>query len=204
MIGSTSPAASPASSQRSPAACSRRIAAGVSDGIGQLYLVSARSAAGACASNPSPRGREEVAARGFVRLSADADRQMIGPREGPQVPGRGGRELDVDVAAGPAVHEVAARDGQVAARERRRDAAANQAVGAVGAEQPCRGQAIRLGLDRPGAAGPRERHDPPRHELRAADARRIEQCGVEIAPRHDRQRRAARRARRRRQCLPTS
>ena len=135
VIGSTSPAASPASSQRDPATVNSWASRTASDGIGHAYGSSRAPRRDAGRANPLGGPRAE-SLRGVSRrrLGADADRQVSRARKRPDVAGRIGDELDHDLRARDAVREEAGRDRELIAPERLRDATANEAVGAVGAD----------------------------------------------------------------------
>ena len=122
---------------------------------------------------------EQRRARGLVGLTAGADREMIRPRERPQIPGRRPRERDVDSGGAPIVHVVAARDRQRIAGKWLRDGPPDQAVGAVCAHQPLRLDPPAAGAQGPARAGAVDCGHPLRHELGAGAARGVEQRSIE-------------------------
>ena len=84
--------------------------------------------------DPGCRQLEQLGARGFVGLRADANRQMIRTRKRPEISRRRLREHDVGMPVAYAVDVIATRHRQRAAREGAGQRAAHEAVGAVGAD----------------------------------------------------------------------
>ncbi len=180
VIGSTRPAASPATAQRWSASASAPNARASSEGIGHEYLFEPRTLRESRAPHPrvrpiAQRGRRQAA----VGLRADADRQMIRARKRPEIAGRIGDQLDDDFIARGSVREKSCCDRQLLAGKRARDPAAHQAVRAVGADDhgSAMGPAGRLDADAVGADADIDDAHALEHcagALRGVEQRRIE------------------------------
>ena len=181
VMGSTAPAASPTRYHPGPAIANRSKSPAVNEGIGHEYGSRLAPAADARALDPgsgagTQRGRRDTC----IRRCADADRQMIGPRERPDVAWRIGHELQQDLVAGGAVNEEAGCDRQLAARKRARQPAPHQAVRAVGADDHRRAE--RLPVGRVDFKSSRHATDVGRargDELRACAARGVQEETIE-------------------------
>ena len=123
VIGSTSPAASPTSSQRDPATVNLVGVAHRQRRNRPRVRLEPRAGRDAGRANPlgGPRA-ESLRGVSRSRLGADADRQVSRARKRPDVAGRIGDEFDHDLVARDAMREEAGRDRELIAPERLRDA----------------------------------------------------------------------------------
>ena len=120
MIGSTSPAASPASAQRGPASATVVEVARAERRDRPRVRLEPRALRDPGRGHPSRRPSRAAPRRSRRhRPGADADRQMVGARKRPDVARRIGRQLDDDLVARDAVREEPGRDRQLIAAERR-------------------------------------------------------------------------------------
>ena len=181
VIGSTRPAASPISAHRGPASSRASKSCARERGDRPRVRLQRRAARDPRRGDPRRGARAQLGgADPGIRLRADADREMPGPRKRPDVAGRIADQLDHDLAAGDAMREEACGDRQLIAAERRRQAPADQAVGAVGADHEgaamCAAIARVVSVTSPAAADIR---DPCRNQRRAGVLGRLQQRRVE-------------------------
>ena len=92
---------------------------------------------------------EQVGARCFIGLPAGTDREVIRPREGPQVTGGGAREGNLDPRAAAIAYVITAGNRERVAGKRLRNRTPDQAVGAVCADQPVCGDCLATYFQRP-------------------------------------------------------
>ncbi len=143
--------------------------------------------------DPCFRLRAQPARRGVVLCrGADAHREMIGPRERPQVAGLFQRCLDGNARGCAAVDEEARSDGELCAREWASELLAHDAGGAVGAEHLVELVLTTIGADSRAGAVMNEIHDLLGNKARPGGYRGVGKRAIEHRAADDEQRTAGR------------